>query len=119
MGLFDKQKRYIEAQSVELKSDIEANIIYEDFRWKEEGSITYSAGTPGTYATSTYRDVAKEGYDVIGVTFVENRQLGNCILTLNYIPSTKRVEVIIFRATSSSVTVDAEDIVYRVAYKKA
>lgn len=55
---------------------------------------------------------------MIGVTFVENRQLGNCILTLNYIPSTKRVEVIIFRATSSSVTVDAEDITYRVAYKK-
>lgn len=118
MGLFDKQKRYIEAQSVELKSDIEANIIYEDFRWTTESSRTYSAGTPGTYGCSSWRDVKKEGYDVIGVTFVENRRFGDCILTLYYIPSTSRVEVIIFRATSSSVTIADEDITYRVAYKK-
>lgn len=102
----------------ELKGEIEDNIIYEDYKWTTESSKTYSAGTPGTYATSSYRDVSKEGYDVIGVTFVENRRFGDCILTLYYIPSTNHVEVIIFRATSSSVTVYDEDIEYRVAYKK-
>jgi len=103
----------------ELKGEIEDSIIYEDFKWTTESSQSYSAGTPGTYGTSSSRSVAKEGYDVIGVTFVENRLLGDCILTLNYIPSTSRVEVIVFRATSSAVTIADEDIAYRVAYKKA
>ena len=102
----------------ELKGEIEDNIIYEDFKWTTESSRTYSAGTPGTYGCSSWRDVKKEGYDVIGVTFVGNRRFGDCILTLNYIPSTNHVEVIIFRATSSAVTIADEDIVYRVAYKK-
>lgn len=102
----------------ELKGEIEDSIIYEDYKWTTESSRTYSAGTPGTYGCSSWRDVKKEGYDVIGVTFVENRRFGDCILTLYYIPSTSRVEVIIFRATSSSVTIADEDITYRVAYKK-
>jgi hypothetical protein len=102
----------------ELKGEIEDNIIYEDFKWTTESSQSYSAGTPGTYGTSCWRDVKKEGYDVIGVTFVENRRFGDCILTLYYIPSTSHVEVIIFRATSSAVTIADEDIEYRVAYKK-
>ena len=102
----------------ELKGEIEDNIIYEDFKWTTDSSKSYSAGTPGTYGTSSWRDVKKEGYDVIGVTFVENRRFGDCILTLYYIPSTSHVEVIIFRATSSAVTIADEDIEYRVAYKK-
>ena len=102
----------------ELKGEIEDNIIYEDFKWTTQSSQSYSAGTPGTYGTSSWRDVKKEGYDVIGVTFVENRRFGDCILTLYYIPSTSHVEVIIFRATSSAVTIADEDIEYRVAYKK-
>jgi hypothetical protein len=102
----------------ELKGEIEDNIVYEDFKWTTESSQSYSAGTPGTYGTSSWRNVAKEGYDVIGVTFVENRRFGDCILTLYYIPSTSHVEVIIFRATSSAVTIADEDIEYRVAYKK-
>ena len=103
----------------ELKGEIEDNIIYEDFKWTTQSSQSYSAGTPGTYGTSSWRDVKKEGYDVIGVTFVENRRFGDCILTLYYVPSTSHVEVIIFRATSSAVTIADEDIEYRVAYKKA
>ena len=118
MGLFDKQKRYIEAQSVELKNDIESSIIYEDYKWMTDDSTTYNAGTPGTYGTSFSQIVTKEGYDVIGVTFLENRRLGDCILTLHYTPSSGRVEVIVFRATSSSVTIYKDDITYRVAYKK-
>jgi hypothetical protein len=102
----------------ELKGEIEDSIIYEDFKWTTESSQSYSAGTPGTYGTSSWRDVKKEGYDVIGVAFVENRRFGDCILTLYYIPSTSHVEVIIFRATSSAVTIADEDIEYRVAYKK-
>lgn len=102
----------------ELKGEIEDSIIYEDFKWTTNSSQSYSAGTPGTYGTSSSRNVAKEGYDVIGVTFVENRRFGDCILTLYYIPSTSHVEVIIFRATSSAVTIADEDIEYRVAYKK-
>ena len=102
-------------QILDYLADNNQMLVYEEY--ENQGTISISGGTAGTYGNSVSIDVSKSGYKPVACSFT-NVSHASSYHPICFLVSTNTLMIVFYRGTTSAYTVPAKDVKVSVIYTK-